>query len=50
MRATVTYAAGDVCSVDVPDPSIADPTDAIIRVTGGFGFGLAAWAMGRRGA
>jgi threonine dehydrogenase-like Zn-dependent dehydrogenase len=33
MRATVMYAAGDVRSADVPDPSILDPTDAIVRVT-----------------
>src|SRR3954452_20133090 len=34
MKATVMYAAGDVRSVSVPDPSIVDPTDAIVRVTG----------------
>src|ERR687896_17203 len=33
MRATVMYSAGDVRIEDVPDPSIVDPTDAIIRVT-----------------
>jgi threonine dehydrogenase-like Zn-dependent dehydrogenase len=33
MRATVMHAAGDVRIEDVPDPSIVDPTDAIIRVT-----------------
>ena len=33
MRATVMYGAGDVRIVDVPDPSIVDPTDAILRVT-----------------
>ena len=27
------YAAGDVRVEDVPDPSIVDPTDAIVRVT-----------------
>ena len=27
------YAAGDVRVEDVPDPSIGDPTDAIVRVT-----------------
>jgi threonine dehydrogenase-like Zn-dependent dehydrogenase len=32
MRATVMYAAGDVRVEDVPDPSIIEPTDAIIRV------------------
>jgi threonine dehydrogenase-like Zn-dependent dehydrogenase len=33
MQATVMRAAGDVRIEDVPDPSIVDPTDAIIRVT-----------------
>src|SRR5919202_4898807 len=33
MRATVMYAAGDVQVVDVSDPSIVHPTDAIVRVT-----------------
>jgi threonine dehydrogenase-like Zn-dependent dehydrogenase len=32
MRATVMHAAGDVRIEDVPDPSIIEPTDAIIRV------------------
>jgi threonine dehydrogenase-like Zn-dependent dehydrogenase len=33
MRATVMYKAGDVRIERVPDPSIQNPTDAIIRVT-----------------
>src|SRR5215212_2093812 len=33
MHATVMYSAGDVRIEDVPDPSIVDPTDAILRVT-----------------
>jgi threonine dehydrogenase-like Zn-dependent dehydrogenase len=33
MRATLMYAAGDVRVEDVPDPSIVEPTDAVIRVT-----------------
>jgi threonine dehydrogenase-like Zn-dependent dehydrogenase len=33
MRATVMYAAGDVRIQEVPDASIAEPTDAVIRVT-----------------
>src|SRR4051794_19905227 len=33
MRATFMYAAGDVRVEDVPDPSIVEPTDAIIRIT-----------------
>src|SRR3954464_9529316 len=32
MRATLMYAAGDVRVEDVPDPSIVEPTDAIIRI------------------
>jgi threonine dehydrogenase-like Zn-dependent dehydrogenase len=32
MRATVMYAAGDVRTENVPDPSISEPTDAILRV------------------
>jgi threonine dehydrogenase-like Zn-dependent dehydrogenase len=34
MRAAVMFAAGDVRVEDVPDPSIVEPTDAIVRVTG----------------
>src|SRR5919112_1267946 len=33
MRSTVMYKAGDVRVQDVPDPSIVEPTDAIVRVT-----------------
>lgn len=33
MRATVMYAAGDVRIENVPDPTIVDPTDALVRVT-----------------
>jgi threonine dehydrogenase-like Zn-dependent dehydrogenase len=33
MRAAVMHGAGDVRIEDVPDPSIVDPTDAILRVT-----------------
>ena len=33
MRATVMFGAGDVRIEEVPDPSIIDPTDAILRVT-----------------
>ena len=32
MRATVMYGAGDVRIETVPDPSILEPTDAIIHV------------------
>src|SRR5436305_15132044 len=33
MRATVMYAAGDVRIEDVADATIAEPTDALLRVT-----------------
>ncbi|MFF5229917.1 alcohol dehydrogenase catalytic domain-containing protein [Dactylosporangium sp. NPDC000521] len=32
MRATLIYGAGDVRIEDVPDPSLREPTDAIVRV------------------
>ena len=33
MLATVMYSAGDVRVVQVPDPTLVEPTDAIVRVT-----------------
>src|ERR687887_1312113 len=33
MRGTVMYAAGDVRIENVPDPTIQEPTDAVMRVT-----------------
>ena len=33
MRATIMYAAGDVRVVNVPDATLVEPTDAIVRVT-----------------
>ena len=33
MRATVMYGAGDVRIENVPDPTVAEPTDALVRVT-----------------
>lgn len=33
MRAALMYGAGDIRVADVPDPTIQEPTDAIIRVT-----------------
>ena len=32
MRATYLYGAGDVRVIDVPDPTIQQPTDALVRV------------------
>lgn len=34
MRAAIMYGAGDVRVENVPDPSIVEPTDAILRVSG----------------
>jgi threonine dehydrogenase-like Zn-dependent dehydrogenase len=33
MRATIMVAAGDVRIENVPDATIVDPTDAVMRVT-----------------
>jgi threonine dehydrogenase-like Zn-dependent dehydrogenase len=33
MRATYIYGAGDVRVIDAPDPTIQQPTDALVRVT-----------------
>lgn len=35
MRATFMYGAGDVRVVDVPEPTIVEPTDAVVRVVRG---------------
>jgi len=32
MRATYMYGAGDVRVIDVPDPAIKHPADALVRV------------------
>jgi hypothetical protein len=32
MRATLIYGAGDVRVEDVPDPTLQEPTDALVRV------------------
>lgn len=32
MRATVMYGAGDVRVENVPDPTLTEPTDAVVRV------------------
>lgn len=46
MRATVMYGAGDVRVEDVPDPSIKESTDAIIRVTRASICGSDLWPYG----
>ena len=33
MKATLIYGAGDIRVEDVPDPSLQNPTDAIVRIT-----------------
>jgi threonine dehydrogenase-like Zn-dependent dehydrogenase len=33
MRATYLFGVGDVRVIDAPDPSIEQPTDAVVRVT-----------------
>ena len=33
MRATLMYKSGDVRVEEVPDPTIQEPTDALVRVT-----------------
>ncbi|HPQ85831.1 MAG TPA: alcohol dehydrogenase catalytic domain-containing protein [Actinomycetota bacterium] len=33
MRATFMYAAGDVRVIDVPEPELIEPTDALVRIT-----------------
>src|ERR671912_962910 len=46
MRATLMYEAGDVRIEDVPDPSIVEPTDAILRVTRACICGSDLWPYG----
>jgi threonine dehydrogenase-like Zn-dependent dehydrogenase len=46
MKATVMFAARDVRVQDVPDPSIIEPTDAIVRVTSACICGSDLWPYG----
>ncbi|GLW30527.1 hypothetical protein Areg01_34670 [Actinoplanes regularis] len=32
MRATYMFSAGDVRVIDVPDPALQQPTDALVRI------------------
>jgi threonine dehydrogenase-like Zn-dependent dehydrogenase len=43
MKATVMYGAGDVRIENVPDPTIEEPTDAIVRVTRACSCGSDLW-------
>jgi threonine dehydrogenase-like Zn-dependent dehydrogenase len=46
MRATIMFAAGDVRIQDVPDAVIAEPTDAVVRVTRACICGSDLWPYG----
>ena len=46
MRATLMYEAGDVRIEDAPDPSITEPTDAVVRVTRASICGSDLWPYG----
>ena len=46
MRATVIYGAGDVRVEDAPDPAIAQPTDAVVRVVRSCICGSDLWPYG----
>jgi threonine dehydrogenase-like Zn-dependent dehydrogenase len=46
MRATIMFSAGDVRIENVPDPTIVEPTDAIVRVTSACICGSDLWPYG----
>lgn len=46
MRATLIYGAGDIRVEDVPDPRIAAPTDAVVRVVSACICGSDLWPYG----
>jgi Threonine dehydrogenase and related Zn-dependent dehydrogenases len=46
MRATLMYGAGDVRVEEVPDPVIAQPTDAVVRVVAACICGSDLWPYG----
>jgi threonine dehydrogenase-like Zn-dependent dehydrogenase len=46
MRATVMYSAGDVRLEDVPDATVRQPTDAVVRVVASAICGSDLWAYG----
>jgi threonine dehydrogenase-like Zn-dependent dehydrogenase len=50
MRATLIYGAGDVRIEDVPDPTLREPTDAIVRVARSCICGSDLWPYGSRPA
>jgi threonine dehydrogenase-like Zn-dependent dehydrogenase len=47
MRATVVYGAGDVRIENVPDASLVEPTDALLRVTRACSCGSDLWPYTR---
>src|SRR4051795_4617112 len=48
MRSTIMYSAGDVRVENVPDATIIDPTDALVRVTNACICGSDLWPYGSR--
>ncbi|WP_329138459.1 alcohol dehydrogenase catalytic domain-containing protein [Streptomyces sp. NBC_01476] len=50
MRATLLYGAGDVRVEDVPDSVLAEPTDALVRITASCICGSDLWPYGTRSA
>lgn len=50
MRATVIYGAGDIRIEDVPDPTIQQPTDAVVRVVQSCICGSDLWPYGSKPA
>ncbi|GAA0420266.1 zinc-dependent alcohol dehydrogenase family protein [Streptomyces luteireticuli] len=50
MKATLIYGAGDIRVEDVPDPSVQEPTDAVVRVLRTCICGSDLWPYGSRPA
>jgi threonine dehydrogenase-like Zn-dependent dehydrogenase len=50
MRATLMYGAGDVRVEDIPDPTVQEPTDAVVRVVRSAICGSDLWPYGSRPA
>ena len=45
MRATFMYGAGDVRVIDVPDPSLKHPTDALVRIVRSYNEADIGWRL-----
>ena len=50
MKATLIYGAGDIRVEDVPDPTLQNPTDAIVRITHSCICGSDLWPYAKRPA